>query len=89
MVGIMCEATLVRGHIPGLGENAIKTMHENTQGWAAGIILMLERIRMKGAVTGSALDAGYDRVFDYFAGEIFEKADKTIQDFLLKTSSVR
>ncbi|HOW53638.1 MAG TPA: BTAD domain-containing putative transcriptional regulator [Syntrophorhabdaceae bacterium] len=77
---------LVRGHIPGLGENAIKTMHENTQGWAAGIILMLERIRMKGAVTGSALDAGYDRVFDYFAGEIFEKADKTIQDFLLKTS---
>lgn len=78
---------LVRGHIPGLDEKSIKTMHENTQGWAAGIILMLENVRLKGAVTGSALNAhGYEKVFDYFAGEIFEKAAKEVQDFLLKTS---
>ncbi|MBP7529343.1 MAG: hypothetical protein KA801_15560, partial [Syntrophorhabdaceae bacterium] len=77
---------LVHGHIPGLSEDSIRTMHESTEGWAAGIILMLERARIEGAVTQSALDAGYDRVFDYFAGEIFEKADTVVQDFLLKTA---
>lgn len=78
---------LVRGHIPELDEGSIKTMHEDTRGWAAGIILMLENTRLKGAVAGSAPDAcGYERVFDYFAGEIFEKAEREVQDFLLKTS---
>ncbi|MHB8111350.1 MAG: BTAD domain-containing putative transcriptional regulator [Syntrophorhabdaceae bacterium] len=78
---------LVRGHIPELDETSIKTMYENIQGWAAGIILMLAAGRLKGTMTGSPLDVqGYARVFDYFAGEVFEKAEKEVQDFLLKTS---
>jgi DNA-binding SARP family transcriptional activator len=77
---------LVRGHIPSLDERSIKTMHESTRGWAAGIILMLERTRVEGAVTEGSPDTGYDMVFDYFAGEIFEKADGAVQDFLLRTS---
>ncbi len=76
---------LVRGHIPGLDDTSIRTMHKNAEGWAAGIILMLERTRLEGGVTLSSPDTGYDRVFDYFAGEIFDKADSGVQDFLLKT----
>ncbi len=77
---------LIRGHIPNLDEGSIKAMHENTEGWAAGIILMLERARLQGTVTGSSPGTRYDRVFDYFAGEIFDKADVAVQDFLLKTA---
>lgn len=78
---------LVSGRIPRLDERSIRQMHENIRGWVAGIILMLETARLNGAVTGSALDArGYEKVFDYFAGEIFDKAEKEVQDFLLKTS---
>jgi ATP/maltotriose-dependent transcriptional regulator MalT/DNA-binding SARP family transcriptional activator len=76
---------LVREHIPGLDEGSIRTMHENAEGWAAGIILMLERTRLEGGVALSSPDTGYERVFDYFAGEIFDKADRGVQDFLLKT----
>ncbi|OPY02050.1 MAG: HTH-type transcriptional regulator MalT [Syntrophorhabdus sp. PtaB.Bin184] len=76
---------LVTGHIPGLDDGSIRTMHENTEGWAAGIILMLEKTRLEGGVALSSPDIGYDRVFDYFAGEIFDKADSGVQDFLLKT----
>jgi len=76
---------LVREHIPVLDDESIRTMHESTEGWAAGIILTLERTRLEGEVTPSSPDTGYEAVFDYFAGEIFNKADGIVQDFLLKT----
>ena len=76
---------LVHGRIPKPDNHYIKAMYEKTEGWAAGIILMAERARLKGTGTESGADFTYDRVFDYFAGEIFNKTEKEVQDFLLKT----
>lgn len=73
---------LVHGRIPSLDDNNIQMMHEKTKGWAAGIILMLERASLDGTMTGAVAD----RVFDYFAGEIFNKLEQVVQAFLLKTS---
>lgn len=77
---------LVHGRIPMLDIKTIQVMLEKTEGWAAGIILMLVRERLEGPGTESPADITYDKVFDYFAGEIFNKSDKEVQAFLLKTA---
>ena len=77
---------LVRGSIPKMGNRYIRVMHEKTEGWAAGMTLILERSRVKGRETDSSENFKYGRVFDYFAEEIFSKTEKGVQDFLLKTA---
>jgi len=77
---------LARGRIPTLDNQFIKAMYEKTEGWAAGITLMLERARLEGTATNLVEDLAYDKVFNYFAEEIFYKSEKRIQDFLLKTA---
>ncbi len=73
---------LAQGRIPNLDDAYIKALHEKTEGWAAGIILLLER----GEFDGTVAESAYDKVFDYFAGEIFNRAEKEVQDFLLKSA---
>jgi LuxR family transcriptional regulator, maltose regulon positive regulatory protein len=77
---------LVRGLDPGLGDERINAMHAMTKGWAAGMILMLERGRLRGDGAKTAADFDYGGVFDYFAEVLFGKTAKHVQDFLLKTA---
>ncbi|MBI5409693.1 MAG: AAA family ATPase [Nitrospirae bacterium] len=64
----------------------VRKVHEKTQGWAAGIVLMLEKARQGMMDAGSMEDSGTDTIFDYFATEIFQKVDVNTQVFLLKTA---
>ena len=57
-------------------------LYKKTQGWAAGLVLMCrdtEPESLSGDQTPAAL-------FDYFAGEQFNKAESRMQDFLLQTA---
>lgn len=76
---------LMLKRMPGLDPSAMQFMHEKTRGWAAGIALMLERERMGAGVTASAALFAHEKVFDYFAAEIFSRTEANVQDFLLKT----
>jgi DNA-binding SARP family transcriptional activator len=69
-----------------IADKTIREIHENTQGWAAGLLLMLESIKKKGVKSQAA--GGYDLegIFDYFAAEILERTDREVRDFLLKTA---
>jgi len=64
-------------------EDLPRILHEKTGGWIAGLMLMVKRSDIR------EIDAGYlDRftplaVFDYFAGELFEKIDTSVQKFLM------
>jgi LuxR family maltose regulon positive regulatory protein len=70
----------------GLSEPVLTQMQEMTTGWAAGLVLLMERLRT-GIVGPEDLDRFQPReFFDYFATELFLKADQETQDFLLKTS---
>ena len=71
----------------------IAQLHKNTDGWAAGLVLLTGV--MGGGVSGMAhkeipgsrsLTLDTSSIFDYFASELFEKADIEMQNFLLKTS---
>ncbi len=70
----------------GQSEAVLARMQGMTTGWAAGLVLLMERLRT-GTVGPDSLDHFQPReLFDYFATELFLKADRETQDFLLKTS---
>lgn len=66
------------------------TLHQQTNGWAAGMVLMLEDAKNNENNPPSPPFAkgGFsnETVFNYFAAEIFNKTDKETQNFLLKTA---
>jgi LuxR family maltose regulon positive regulatory protein len=67
-------------------KETISLLHEATDGWVAGLVLMLEGARERDTGLRRFGEASPEEVFDYFASEIFDKTDRDIQDFLLKTS---
>lgn len=73
-----------RGH--QLSDQTLKELYEKTQGWAAGLILTLEQIAGRNAIAQVPELSTSQLVFDYLAGEIFEKSDSRTQSFLLNTA---
>jgi ATP/maltotriose-dependent transcriptional regulator MalT/DNA-binding SARP family transcriptional activator len=67
---------------PGFGVEAVDALYARTQGWAAGLVLMLEQ----GKVSDPPGSSSRQLVFDYLAGEIFQKSDARTQRFLLHTA---
>ena len=67
---------------PGFSAEAVEALYVRTQGWAAGLVLMLEQ----GKVSEPPGSSSGQLVFDYLAGEIFQKSDARTQQFLLHTA---
>ena len=64
----------------------LSDLHKKTDGWAAGLVLMVEIARTKDIVHPILKELTPQEIFDYFANEVFEKTDKQTQTFLLKTA---
>ncbi|NVN90735.1 MAG: AAA family ATPase [Desulfuromonadales bacterium] len=77
---------LIFNRMPSLERKRIEQMHDVTRGWAAGIILMLERLVLCGSEAIPSAEFDYIGIFDYFAAEIFARLSTDFQEFLLKTS---
>ena len=71
---------------PGFTTEAVDALYARTQGWAAGLVLMLEQAKVSGAIAEPPGLASRQLVFDYLAGEIFQKSDARTQQFLLHTA---
>jgi LuxR family transcriptional regulator, maltose regulon positive regulatory protein len=69
-----------------LDEPTIKALQDETQGWAAGVTLMLERIRRTGKVNRIDRGDSMETVFNYFADLIFKQASDSDQHALLRLS---
>ena len=69
-----------------LSAEAVDSVYARTQGWAAGLVLMLAQARVSGAIADGPGLPTRQLIFDYFAGEIFHKADVRAQQFLLHTA---
>lgn len=65
---------------------AIKYLHSITDGWLAGLMLMLKTAQIEKINPRELSKVPAERIFDYFTGEIFDKADEKSQRFLLKTA---
>jgi ATP/maltotriose-dependent transcriptional regulator MalT/two-component SAPR family response regulator len=70
-----------------MAENILQQLYSKSQGWAAGLILFTERYNA-GETDLHFLNESYplEGVFEYFAGEVFSRIDRDMQDFLMKTS---
>lgn len=71
---------------PGLARETLDELYAKTQGWAAGLVLMLEQSKMLGSIADPPDLSTSQPVFDYLAGEIFQKSDGPTRDFLLRTA---
>lgn len=69
-----------------LTESAIGQLHAKTEGWAAGLVLLLEGAEAEKTEHTSPGDHLQPEVFDYFAGEVFNKLDDKTKDLLLTTA---
>jgi DNA-binding SARP family transcriptional activator len=62
----------------------IGSLHQHSDGWAAGLMLMLERTR-RGHFTAPDLEGeSQEAVFDYFAGQVFRSASPRDRQLLLE-----
>ena len=68
-----------------LSKDTIRHLHETTDGWAAGLMLMLESVK-RGIEPQLLGKLAPEEIFDYFANELFDKTDKEIQKFFLETA---
>ncbi len=69
-----------------LDAKGLAQLHDTAQGWAAGLILLLQN---QDAMINRAVladNVALSTVFDYFATEVLRHAPESVQDFLLKTS---
>ena len=64
----------------------VAQLFSQSQGWAAGIVLMVEGLRQHGALQPATPDAGLDLVFDYFASQVFDAREPTHRGLLLRLS---
>ncbi len=74
------------GRRSGLKVELLTRIQQTTLGWAAGLMLLMERMR---TLAGAPMDMDRfnpQEFFDYFATELFEKTDPETRSFLLKTA---
>ncbi len=69
-----------------LTEDALEELYRKTEGWAAGLVLLKESAGTKKPGPQSFGELDQREVFDYFAGEVFNKLDNETRDFLLMSS---
>jgi len=75
----LCDAAGVAAN-----DELVANLTENTLGWAAGLVLSLERARTKQPVDWAFSSAqSQEAIFNYFAAEIFELAGQAMQQVLL------
>lgn len=73
----------------GVGEDwLVHALHQQSEGWAAGITLMLERLSKAQAGTGFLPRDTRQAVFDYFASLIFDDLPEEARSVLLALAFV-
>jgi ATP/maltotriose-dependent transcriptional regulator MalT len=71
---------------PALTRPMLKELHDKTDGWAAGVVLQLERVRRERTSLPTLVTRTSGEVFHYFADEILAAEDDETQSILLETA---
>ena len=74
------------GRKNNLSESSIGLLHSKTDGWIAGVILMLDLMRHHDSDQVLDVRVMQSGVFDYFANEFLEDVGKDLRNFLIKTA---
>lgn len=66
-------------------EKTIRSLYDTTRGWAAGLVLLSGSAVGLEAAAGLAT-ASTEKIFDYFALELFDRAEAETREFLLTSA---
>ena len=83
---ILSETRLMLRDPADLQDQDVVELHEHCQGWAAGLMLMMEQRRHGEPLETSGSSLSLHKLFDYFAGEIFDRIAESDQQTLLRLS---
>ncbi len=86
LTGPEARAIALGKSITGLSEEILDSINQKTDGWAAGLVLMIERIKAGLPTTEIKNGQTPAIIFDYFLSEVFNKLDTETRDFLMMTS---
>jgi ATP/maltotriose-dependent transcriptional regulator MalT/DNA-binding SARP family transcriptional activator len=67
-------------------DTTLRALHEQSEGWAAGLVLMLELFKQTGQVGAGGQFETPDTVFNYFSGQVFDEAAPEMRELLLSTA---
>jgi LuxR family transcriptional regulator, maltose regulon positive regulatory protein len=67
-------------------EPTLTLLQSRSGGWAAGLVLMLEHLKVSGAVAAARPGETFEEAFDYFAGQVFDRVDTATRTLLLRTA---
>ena len=67
-------------------KETVSLLHKAADGWAAGLVLMLESVERKVIEPQALGKLTPDEIMDYFGKELLDKTDREIQGFLLQTA---
>ncbi len=79
------EASQMAINRTGLSVNAMRKLHDQSDGWAAGLTLLIEGWSSPNVVSGGRR-TGTETLFNYFAAQIFDQISRSTQEFLVTTA---
>ena len=82
----LAEMAQLRGS--RLPADLLRQVRERTEGWAAALVLMIEHDKLSASPVQMPLDTTPKVVFDYLAGEIFDRFDTATKQLLLSIACV-
>ena len=81
------ETTAIAGAVQGPSDKTLlHSLQSQTNGWIAGLILMVDRFKETGLVNHSSQSETMESVFSYFAGQMFDQATVELREFLMRTA---
>lgn len=80
------EAIMQRLGWKELVPETLNKLHALTDGWPAGLIMLSERLKRDDNALRAPEALPREGIFNYFAGEVFDKMDRAIRDFLMQTA---
>jgi len=84
---LTAEETDSLAHAQGkLDAETVRMLNEQSQGWAAGVALLLERIRRDGSTHLGDSERSSESTFDYFASQIFDPEPAETRELLMATA---
>lgn len=67
------------------GTSSIESLQKQTEGWAAGLVLLRESPQRSAVSLSEAINS-QEMLFNYFAQEVFVQASPELKEFLLRTA---
>ncbi|MGQ0591293.1 MAG: hypothetical protein ACT4QB_01235 [Gammaproteobacteria bacterium] len=80
------ETILIAKGRHAVGDELLQALHHQSDGWAAAVVLMLERLKQTGTMSAFTPTESTDTLFDYFVAQIFEQLGEGTREVLLRTS---